>query len=249
MNLFKWLQCKRPDMLDGTEREVLELLLERPRSPTEVADELDVSVQTASRNLKRLVEREFAERTRNEEGRGYKQYRAREFAQIFTGYDGSLFERTLKLTDTQRLVMSILKVPQTEFQQILLSRLFFGDDIDLSIHAEAVVLYGSVARGEATRECDVDLLITYDPEYESDGEIHRSDVDSSKSYTWWGGPLGPEIECVVSEEWFTVSEFRDAVDAGSQFLKNVLDEGITLYDPEGVIRGAKRKRAGERVPQ
>ena len=35
-------------MLEGTEREVLELLLERPRSPTEVADELEVSVQTAS---------------------------------------------------------------------------------------------------------------------------------------------------------------------------------------------------------
>ena len=112
-------------MLEGTEREVLELLLERPRSPTEVADELEVSVQTASRTLKQLVEREFAERTREGGNRGYKQYRAQDFAQVFAGYDGRLFERTLDLTDTQRLVISILKVPQSGFQQVLLSRLVF----------------------------------------------------------------------------------------------------------------------------
>ena len=187
-----------------------------------------MSVQTASRTLKQLVEREFAERTREGGNRGYKQYRAQDFAQVFAGYDGRLFERTLDLTDTQRLVTSVLKVPQSEFQQVLLSRLFFGDDGDLSLHAEAIVLYGSVARGEATKESDIDLLIVYSPEYEFDGELHRSEVDSSKSYTWWGGPLGPETEHVVSEEWFTISEFRDGLDAGSQFLRNVLDEGIVL---------------------
>ena len=144
-------------MLEGTEREVLELLLERPRSPTEVADELEVSVQTASRTLKQLVERESAERTREGGDRGYKQYRA----QVFAGYDGRLFERTLDLTDTQRLVTSVLKVPQSEFQQCCCLGWFFGDDVDLSLHAEAIVLYGSVARGEATKESDIDLLVVY----------------------------------------------------------------------------------------
>ncbi|PSQ50619.1 hypothetical protein BRD12_04435 [Halobacteriales archaeon SW_12_67_38] len=125
MCLSSWGTNRRP-CWRKTEREVLELLLERPRSPTEVADELEVSVQTASRTLKQLVEREFAERTREGGNRGYKQYRAQDFAQVFAGYDGRLFERTLDLTDTQRLVTSILKVPQSEFQQVLLSRLFLG---------------------------------------------------------------------------------------------------------------------------
>lgn len=235
-------------MLEGTEREVLELLLERPRSPTEVADELGVSVQTASRNLKRLVEQEFAERTRDGEGRGYKRYRAKEFAQVFAGYDGELFERTVEPTQTHRLITSVLKVPQPDFHPVLISWLFFENDVDLSIHAKAIVLYGSVAKGEATNESDIDLLVVYDPEFESEGEIYRSEVES-QTHRWGGGPLGPETERIVSQEWFTISEFRNGFDAGSQFLRNVLDEGIVLYDPEGVIRDTKRERAGERVPQ
>ncbi len=236
-------------MIEGTEREVLELLLERPRSPTAVAEELGVSVQTASRNLKRLADRRFAEQVRGGEGRGYKRYRVREFARVFAGYGGELLDQTIELTETHRMMLSILQVPQSEFHPILLSRLSFQDDVELSVHAEVVVLYGSVARGEASGESDIDLLIIYDPEFVSDGEKHQVTVESPKASSWWGGPLASETEHIVSEEWFSIEEFNGALDVGSQFLRNVLDEGIVLYDPEGVIRDARQKRAGESVPQ
>lgn len=231
-------------MLDGTAREVLELLAERPRSPTEVAEELGVSVQTASRNLKQLAERRYAEETRGGEGRGYKRYRMLEFAQVFAGFDGELFERTLELTGTHRVVLSIMRVPQPEFHPILLSRLFYEEDVDLSVHAEAIVLYGSVARGDATEESDIDLLIVYDPGPDTAEGTQRREVDQSRAGSWWGGPLASGDERVISEEWFTVSEFRDGLDTGSQFLHSALDEGIVLYDPEEVIRGARQESAG-----
>ena len=243
-------------MLDGTEREVLELLLERPRSPTEVADELGVSIQTASRNLKRLVEREFAERTREGGGRGYKQYRAREFAQVFAGYDGELFNRTVPLSDEKRAVLSVWKVPQPDFHPLLLSYLFTTDIDRYDLGIVGIVVYGSVARGDARSDSDIDLMIVHNPE-DSDRsgaeDVDKNEVDMNESLdttqSMTGGLIEPDSRHVISETWFWESEFRDALDAGSRFLRNVLDEGITLYDPEGVIRDAERRRAGERVSQ
>jgi DNA-binding transcriptional ArsR family regulator len=238
-------------MLEGTEREVLELLLERPRSPTEVADELEVSVQTASRNLKRLVEQEFAERTRDGGGRGYKRYRAREFAQVFAGYDGGLFEKTLSLSAEKRAVLSVWQVPQPEFHSVLLSYLLNTDIDRMDLEPVGFVVYGSVARGDAQLDSDIDLLIIHDPSRADLREAGDMDMNEflTTSYSMSAGPVDSETVRVISEEWFTVSEFHDALDAGSQFLRNVLNEGIVLYDPEGVIWDAKRERAGERVPQ
>jgi predicted nucleotidyltransferase/biotin operon repressor len=238
-------------MLEGTEREVLELLSERPRSPTEVADELGVSVQTASRNLKRLVEQEFAKRTQEGEGRGYKQYRAREFARVFAGYDGALFEETLSLSDEKRAVLSTWKVPQEEFHPYLMSYLGTPDWDHKQFHVTAIVVYGSVARGDAQVNSDIDILLIHaDDQPVSSGESEYETSPGSKSFSVEAGFARDTFEKrVVSEEWFTITEFRDALDAGSQFLRNVLDEGIVLYDPEGVIRDARRERTGERVPQ
>lgn len=230
-------------MLEGTEREVLELLLERPRSPTEVAEELGVSVQTASRNLKTLVEREFATETREGEGRGYKRYQAREFARVFAGYEGGLVDRTLTLTPEKRAVLSVWDVPQPEFHPTLLSYLFAaveGYAPPDRYEVVAIVVYGSVARGEAKPDSDVDVLVVYD-------EVEDIDAALNRPATYGNGWLGFGEERVVMEEHFSLPEFSGALDAGSQFLRNVLEEGIVLYDPEGVIRGARQERAGERV--
>lgn len=226
-------------MLAGTERDVLELLLEAPRSPTEVAEELDVSVQTASRNLKSLVEGGFAERTQAGEGRGYKRFRAREFARVFAGFDGELFDRTLPLDDTGRAMLSVLKVPQQEFHPVLLSYLFAPDSERANFDIRAIVVYGSVARGDAQPDSDVDVLVVWS------GDGPEPPVESFST----GKNIVSDERRVVSQTWFTVEEFRDAVDAGSQFLDNVLDEGIVLYDPEEVVRDARAERAGRRVPQ
>lgn len=230
-------------MPTGTEREVLELLLERPRSPTQVAEELDVSVQTASRNLKKLVDEGLAERQRGDSGggRGYKRYRAREFARLLAGYDGELFEATLDLSAGKRAVLSVWKVPQEEFHPVLLSYLFAGDGARTELDVVGIVVYGSVARGDARPDSDVDILLVYD-----DGSRAEEYVDTT--FGTDGSLVDPNAKRVISETWFTRREFEGAAGADSQFLRNALGDGIVLYDPEGVIRDARRRAASEGVP-
>lgn len=240
-------------MLAGTEREVLELLLAEPRSPTQVAEELDVSVQTASRNLTKLEEWGFVERTTEGEGRGYKRYRAREFTRVFAGFDGDMFDRTLPLAPTTRAMLSVLKVPQQEFHPVLLSYLFGPRTDRTRLGVVGIVVYGSVARGDAQEDSDVDLLVLRDEETVREADQSDTtaspDVEESLETTFATGEgLVSEDSRVVSETWFTVEEFEGGLDAGSQFLRNVLDEGIVLYDPEEVIRDARTGRAGRRVP-
>lgn len=223
----------------------MELLLERPRSPTQVAEELGVSVQTASRNLKKLVEEGFAEQRRagSDEGRGYKRYQVREFARLLAGYDGELFEETLDLATDKRAVLSTWKVPQEEFHPVLLSYLFAADGARIELDVVGIVVYGSVARGDARPDSDVDVLLVYD----DDGSRTEEYVDAT--FGTDGSLVAPNAKRVISETWFTREEFGGAADAGSQFLRNVLDEGIVLYDPEGVIRGVRGRRASESVPR
>lgn len=226
--------------------EVLELLLAGPRSPTKVAEELGVSVQTASRNLKSLVDRGFAERTRDRndggEGRGYKRFRACEFARVFAGFDGGLFDETLELTPAKRAVLSVWQVPQPEFHPVLLSYLFSEPLPEREgFEVTAIAVYGSVARGTATPGSDVDLLLLT-------GDGVDTDEIPGKARPWTGGQVAEDAERLVVETWLTVGEFRDGLDAGSRFLGSVLDEGIVLYDPEGVVRNARQERASESVP-
>lgn len=224
-----------------TEREVLELLLEQPRSPTEVADELEVSVQTASRNLKKLVEQGFAEEVRKSTGRGYKQYEVREFVRVFAGFGGELFDETLSLTDEKRAIVSVWKVPQPEFHPILLSYLLSPDTDRIDLDIKGIVVYGSVARGHAQSDSDIDLFILY-------GNDERTPEEKlSTTFSMSGTVVCPERKQIISEMWYTEREFFDGLSSGSQYLQNVLGEGIVLYDPEEVIRDARQGRAGKRV--
>ena len=236
-------------MLNETERRVLELLLQRPHSPTEVAERLDVTVQTASRNLTALEDAGYAERTTANGWRGYKRYQACEFAHVFAGFGGKLFEQTFPLTTDKRAVFGIWQVPQAEFHPTLLTLLFTPDIDRAALGIVAILVFGSVARGNAEPDSDIDVLFVYEPDRATRAGVQEVDITEllDTAYSAGGGLVQPERRHVVSETWYTVSELENAIAAGSRFLRTVLGEGIVLFDAEGVIRRAREGRAGERV--
>lgn len=235
-------------MITGTERSVLELLFDRGgHSPTEVADALNVSVQTASRNLRQLADRGLVRAASDsDDHRGYKVYEPVSFASVFAGIEGALIERTFVPSAEKRAILSVWQVPQEEFHPALASYLFGGIASEsqpaLDHDVTALAVYGSVARGEAKPDSDVDVLAI------AEG-IDGSETPFNRSFIQDGGPLGFGSNRVISETWYREDQLIDGLEAGSDFLANALQEAIPLYDPDGVLRNARQNETGERIPR
>ena len=87
------------------------------------------------------------------------------------------------------------------------------------IHPEKVILFGSVARGEANEYSDLDLFIvasTDEPFPTRMSPIH--DILHEMHYP-----------CNVESIIYTPDEFRKAQDKGSLFVYEVLTTGKVLY--------------------
>lgn len=78
-----------------------------------------------------------------------------------------------------------------------------------------LILYGSQARGTATPESDIDLLLVVRDE-------NALDRDLVGDVTY---PFCVEHDCLVSCQWVTLSRY---LNEESPFLRNVRREGIVL---------------------
>ena len=85
----------------------------------------------------------------------------------------------------------------------------------------AIVLYGSVVRGEATADSDLDILVVapHSPGLKDLIRDLREDLTREKGY-----------RCSFSLQFLTPDELADGLRLGSPFLDNVLAEGVPLYD-------------------
>ncbi|MBI4181659.1 MAG: nucleotidyltransferase domain-containing protein [Candidatus Aenigmarchaeota archaeon] len=96
-----------------------------------------------------------------------------------------------------------------------------GDAVD------AVILYGSVARREAGKHSDIDLFVlTRRPSARRTLSKARSSVDLRHG-------------TVSTLVFRTPQQFMRGLQAGSPFLRAVVEEGVILYD-DGVFRRARQ---------
>jgi len=122
------------------------------------------------------------------------------------------------------------KVPLSKFKERLVKE--FGERI------EAVVLYGSVAKGEAHDASDIDIMVIAKDVEEIREVISkiRYDVDLEQ------GTLTTLI-------YLTPEEVEDRIRKGSAFITEVLKEGVALYGRENLERYISQAiRTGREVP-
>lgn len=85
-------------------------------------------------------------------------------------------------------------------------------------HAEKVILFGSHARGEATEDSDVDILvITHTNERLFERMATALEIISD---LYDGLPLSPIV--------LRPDEIEERLSAGDQFVQEILEEGIEL---------------------
>lgn len=81
---------------------------------------------------------------------------------------------------------------------------------------EAIILFGSVARGEAHEESDIDILVV--------GDI---DLDELVDVSF---PLLLKYGKLISAKDMKKSRFEKLAKEGYSFISNVLSEGVILYE-------------------
>ena len=99
-----------------------------------------------------------------------------------------------------------------EFVRRALGR--YGDRI------ESIILFGSVARGEAKEESDIDILVVGDVSLEELVEVLF--------------PILLEYGEFISAKNMEKDRFDFSAKEGHSFVRNVLREGVVLYERMGV---------------
>lgn len=210
-------------------KEILGKLAERDWTPTELADELDRSTETVYNHLNGLAEMGILEKRKvPAKTRPKTEYSiGRGFAQYLAVLPGRFISRTLSLGVEKEVILRIWDVPQEEFHSYLEN--FWWSvknhtDIDFKEDIVALAVYGSVARGTADEESDIDMLVVVDDEdtaesvKDSFGTVKVDAIEGSKLFM---------------SQVYTKNEYIESREAGSDFLEKIDEDLLPIYDPEG----------------
>jgi predicted nucleotidyltransferase len=113
------------------------------------------------------------------------------------------------------------KIPVEEFVRRALEK--YGDKID------EIILFGSVARREASEDSDIDILVI--------GEVSLEELVNISF------PILLEYEKLISAKNMNREHFDFLVREGYSFARNISKEGIILYEGMGKAFGESRREA------
>ena len=220
--------------LSAAKKHILLHLVERDWTPTDLAAELDQSTSTVYNHLEDLTDQGIlTKETIPAKTRPKNQYSiGTGFIQYVTASPGQFREHTLQLDAHKESIVKIWNIPQADFHPYLEHfwyGLRFSDDIDLTTGITAVGVYGSVARGDADGESDIDVLII------TDDETVNQRIEEGMG-TRRINPCGQGAKVVLAET-FTRTEYLDSLAHGSQFLDSILQDLHVIYDPERLFTG------------
>lgn len=211
--------------------EVLRHLVDRDWTPTELAEELDKSTATVYNHLDDLAERGLLSRSQvPAKTRPKTEYSIGDgLVHWLVVLPGLYRESGLALDPHKAVVVRIWTLPQTRFHPYI--EAYWWDlrrssalDVDRDLRALAV--YGSVARGHADDQSDIDVLLVVADHV--DAPELRREVGAVKVDI-------PDGSRMAMAELYTTDAYRTAVAGESDFLDAIRDELHVLYDPEGLL--------------
>ena len=91
-----------------------------------------------------------------------------------------------------------------------------------------IILFGSAVRGDVSEESDVDLLILV-----RGGDRH----DWRRRFIEEVMPITYRLGRYISIKTFTEEEFKDLIERGSPFVREVLSHGISVHGGNGGSQG------------
>jgi len=101
---------------------------------------------------------------------------------------------------------------------------------ELGDRIQSIIIYGSVARGEATKDSDIDVLVV-----SKDKKVREKVSDVSYEVD-----LENDFETFITPIHLTTDELEHRIKVGSPFISAILKEGVILYD-DGTFQRIREK--------
>lgn len=228
------------EILDSKTRlEIIKALSRRPFTPTDLAQKLDRTLPTITRQLKKLEDLDLITKIGEEAGktRPHQKYALNEFAFLFEATKGEVKFSTLKLTEWIKAQLRIWSISQPEFHYYL-SRLFWliqsfraQDPSKPENDIVSLAVFGSVAKGEARKDSDVDILILAEKNVKKLKKKYGAQMIKK--------PKG-ETKMVMAQV-FTPKEFENALRSGSTFAVEIINSVVKIYDPNNLLDYLRKK--------
>lgn len=214
--------------VSAAKAEILRQLVRRDWTPTDLAAELGKSTAAVYNHLDDLAERGLLTRTQvPAKTRPKTEYSIEDgFVHWLVALPGMYQERGLRLDAHKAALIRIWAVPQAMFHPYL--EVFWWDlrrDAELSLADDvvAIAVYGSVARGDADQDSDIDVLAVVDDD--ADVEAIRASLGVVRVEI----PAGSKLAMTML---YTTEEYRSSLAQGSRFLDAIRDELHVLHDPQ-----------------
>ncbi|OKY77431.1 MAG: Minimal nucleotidyltransferase [Candidatus Methanohalarchaeum thermophilum] len=209
--------------VNEAKKKILKKLVQKDWTPTELAEELNQTTQTTYNHLKQLEEKGLLEKKKiKAKTRPKTQYSiGKGFVQYIAALPGDLTIKSLKLNDNKKAFFKIWSIPQPEFHKYL-EELWYKIKKEDEIIAFGV--YGSVARGEADQDSDIDiLLITTNKKEELEEKYGSKIIETEKRSK------------LIMTKTYTLKEYQNSLAHESDFLSTLREEIVPIYDPEEII--------------
>lgn len=205
------------EILNVYEKKIIEMLIERKRTLSQISEKLKLSKPSTSKYLKRLEEKGIVEGEyrRDRNGRSLI-YRLRPFHLIFSIDPDKkilIYLKAEEPLDIDNIYLGY--IPQRDFREEV--KEYISEMKKAEIGEFLVILYGSVAKGEDHRKSDIDMLFLKDEwrEIDKDRILNLLAIASSK------------CKHRINPIFKTIDEFESL---DRELKKEINENGIIIYE-------------------
>lgn len=207
--------------------DITSLLLHGPRTARALAADAGVTLSAVVQQLRRMEARgEVAWGREPGKGRGKpaKLWRLVDQVSVAGVVFGERIEARVRPSPWEKAILALLRIPQREYAEYVAKWLAAYDALEGGPRLAGtalIYLFGSVARGGADRDSDIDLLVVVDKMPPADNWLGDSSLLVGAKGVKTGSPLV-----------LTMDEFRDNM-ASDTNVSRAMKEAILLWKREG----------------
>lgn len=210
--------------LEKNRWEILKIISNSNATPTEISKKLKISLPAVSSHINSLETQGFIEKTGEKKGktRSYNIYSLKKDLFHFIKITpGEVSKGTLEIDNDFNAILEIYRLPQKEFRKSILD---FWYDIQKHLeNIKAIAIYGSVAKGNAKEDSDIDILIISD----------KDKIDEEYSAKMFKNKM-------VMGKTFSEKDFLNSKNKGSLFIKEIQKTMHVIYDPKNILKNENK---------